>query len=157
MAFISRFNPKAGVADFWSEFRKPNPYRWPMLAVSVLPIITIIGWAASESVYKTPESPQITYITTFDPDRTDAQIAASNAENQKMKDLREAEETRLAEQKREMYKTLGAASGFDVDKMEADAEAERAAEEAAKQQRLENAFGSSAETSEDAAQQGSQQ
>ncbi|MEL7199632.1 MAG: hypothetical protein AAGL10_15080 [Pseudomonadota bacterium] len=149
MAFISRFNPKTGVADFWSEFRKPNPYRWPMLAVSILPIAVIIYWAASESVYKTPERPQITYITSFDGDRTDAEIEASNLTNQEIKELRQAEADRIATQKREMYKALGAASGFDVEEMEAKAEAERAAEEAAEQKRLEQAFGNSAQSQSD--------
>ncbi|MEL7190669.1 MAG: hypothetical protein AAGK17_14040 [Pseudomonadota bacterium] len=143
MAFVSRFNPKIGIADFWSEFRKPNPYRFPMLAVSIVPIAVIIFWAASESVYKTPERPQITYITSFDENRTDAEIEASNRANQEVKDLREAEAERLAAQKREMYKTLGAASGIDVDKMAAEADAEKAEEEAAKaaeQERLDQAF-----------------
>lgn len=131
MSFVSRFNPKTGVADFWQEFRKPNPYRGPMLLLSILPIAIIIYWAASEEVYRNPERPNITYITSFAPDRTDAEIIASNEENQEINDLREAERERIATQKREMYKALGAASGFDVEQMEADAEAERAAEEAA--------------------------
>lgn len=142
MAFVSRFNPKTGVADFWSEFRKPNPYRWPMLAVSVLPILVIVYWAASEEVYKNPERPKITYISTFDPDRTDAEITASNEANQEISDLRKAEAERVARQKRDAYKALGAATGMDVDRIEAEADAERAAEEAAKQERLERSFGS---------------
>ncbi len=154
MAFVSRFNPKTGIADFWSEFRKPNPYRWPMLVISIFPIAVIILWASSESVYKTPERPQITYISTLNSDRTDAEIEASNLANQRMKELRAAEAERLAAQKREMYKTLGAATGIDVDKMEAEAEAERAAEEAADQERLEQAFGNSSNPGEAASEQG---
>lgn len=148
MAFVSRFNPKTGVADFWNEFRKPNPYRWPMLAMSVVPILVIIYWAASEEAYKNPERPQITYISSFDPDRSDAEIAASNEANQELKELRKAEAERLATQKREAYKALGAATGIDVEAMEAKAEAERAAEEAAEQERLERldrAFGNTAD------------
>ena len=33
---IQRFNPGPGIADFWQEFKRPNPYRWPVLAASAL-------------------------------------------------------------------------------------------------------------------------
>ncbi|MEL7217069.1 MAG: hypothetical protein AAGK01_01405, partial [Pseudomonadota bacterium] len=104
----SRFNPKPGILDFWKEFRKPNPYRWPILFASAMPFGLIMYWLAGETVYKDPERPSITYITTFDPNRTDDEIAASNAENQEIKELRAAREEELAERKRELYKALGA-------------------------------------------------
>ncbi|MEM6909517.1 MAG: hypothetical protein AAF494_12645 [Pseudomonadota bacterium] len=132
----SRFNPKPGLTDFWREFRKPNPHRWPILFASTLPILAIVYWASSETVYKSPERPTITYITTFDPNRSDDEIIASNRANQELKELREAEAERLAQRKREMYKALGAASGMDVERIEAEADARRAAEEAAEAERL---------------------
>ena len=135
MAFISRFNPKAGAADFWQEFRKPNPLRWPILAISTLPLAVILYWVSSETVYKTPESPSVTYITTFDPDRTEEEIIASNIANQEVKDLREARAAEIAERKRNLYKALGAAAGMDVEQMEAEADARRAAEKAAEEAR----------------------
>ncbi|MEL6530938.1 MAG: hypothetical protein AAFQ27_13330, partial [Pseudomonadota bacterium] len=141
----SRFNPKPGILDFWKEFRKPNPYRWPILFASAMPFGLIMYWLAGETVYKDPERPSITYITTFDPNRTDDEIAASNAENQEIKELRAAREEELAERKRELYKALGAAAGMDVDEIEARADAERAAEEAAEQARLDEMFGRDAE------------
>lgn len=128
----SRFNPKAGALDFWHEFRKPNPYRWPILAASCLPLVLIFGWLSTETHYKEPARPSVTYITTLDPDRTDEEIMASNLENQEIKDLREAREEAIAERKRELYKALGRASGMDVEEIERRAEAERAAEEAAR-------------------------
>ena len=36
MRRLQRLNPGPGLADFWAEFRKPNPYRWPILAASAL-------------------------------------------------------------------------------------------------------------------------
>ncbi|MFN6936002.1 MAG: hypothetical protein ACK4NZ_12740, partial [Tsuneonella sp.] len=33
---MQRLNPGPGLADFWSEFKRPNPYRWPILATSAL-------------------------------------------------------------------------------------------------------------------------
>ncbi|MEO0589389.1 MAG: hypothetical protein AAFZ11_02390, partial [Pseudomonadota bacterium] len=131
MSSLSRFNPKTGVLDFWTEFRKPNPLRWPMLIVSCVPLMVIFYWLSGETHYKTPERPVITYIDTFDPLRTDEEIIASNEANQEVKDLREAAEEDLAERKREIYKALGAGIGMDVDTIEANADARRAAEEAA--------------------------
>lgn len=136
MSSLSRFNPKAGAADFWHEFRKPNPLRWPILAASTLPLALIFYWVSSETVYKTPDRPRITYIETFEPGRSDAEIIASNQENQEVKELRSEAEERLANRKREIYKALGKGLGMDVDRIAAEADARRAAEEAAAAERL---------------------
>lgn len=127
----SRFNPTSGILDFWQEFRKPNPYRWPILGASAIPAILIFGWALSQTHYKEPERPKITYITSFAPDRTLDEIIASNLENQELKELRAAKEAEIAQRKRDMYKALGAAAGMDVNKIAAEADARRAAEAAA--------------------------
>ncbi len=131
----SRFNPVPGFADLWNEIRRPTPYRWPILGLSVLPVALILYWAVSEVEYKAPERPTIDYITTFDPARTDEEIIASNLANQEVKELREAEEARIDGRKREMYKALGAAAGMDVEEVERKAEASRAAEKAAEEKR----------------------
>lgn len=141
----SRFNPVPGFADLWNEIRRPNPYRWPILALSVLPVALILYWATAQVEYKAPERPTIDYITTFEPDRSDAEIAASNRANQEVKDLRAAEEERIAREKREMYKALGAATGIDVDEMERKAEANRAAEAAAEERRRAELLGAAAD------------
>lgn len=36
MRMIQRLNPGPGIADFWAEFKRPNPYRWPVLAGSIV-------------------------------------------------------------------------------------------------------------------------
>lgn len=131
----SRFNPANGIADFWNEVRRPQPYRWPILFVSILPAAGMIWWGANSTQYGEPERPTIEYITTLDPARTDAEIEAEIRANQEIKDLRAAEEARIAEEKRELYKSLGRATGMDVDAIERKAEAERAAEQAAADKR----------------------
>ncbi|MGY6550321.1 MAG: hypothetical protein ACXIT4_00310 [Erythrobacter sp.] len=127
----SRFNPAPGIADFWNEFRKPNPYRWPILGLSLVPAGLILGWALSQTHFKEPERPRITYITSFAEDRTIDEIIATNLENQEIKELRAAKEAEIARRKRDMYKALGAAAGMDVEKIAREADARRAAEEAA--------------------------
>ncbi len=136
MSSLSRFNPKAGAADFWSEFRKPNPLRWPILVASTAPLALILYWASSETAYKTPERPRITYITTLDSARSDAEIAASNRANQEVKDLRAEAEAELAARKRKIYKALGKGLGMDVEEIAAEADARQAAEAAERAKRL---------------------
>ncbi|MCX9147370.1 hypothetical protein [Erythrobacter sp. WG] len=134
----SRFNPAPGLADLWDYIRRPVPYRWPILALSVLPVAGILAWALDQQYYAPPERPRIEYITTLEDGRSDAEIMAENRANQEIKDLREAEAARIQAEKRKMYKALGAATGLDVESMEREAEAERAAAEAKKRQALED-------------------
>lgn len=148
----SRFNPAGGIADFWNEIRRPNPYRWPILFVSVLPAVFMIWWGLNSTEYGEPERPTIEYITTLDPARSEAEIAAENRANQEIKDLRAAEEARIAKEKRELYKSLGRAAGMDVDAIERKAEAERAAEKAAADKRRAEAQAAAASAKESAGQ-----
>ena len=130
----SRFNPGPGVADFWEYVRQPQPYRWPILFASIVPIGLILWWATGEQVYVPPERPQVTYITSFAPGRSDEEIVASNEANQARKDALAAERAEIEARKRDMYRELGRATGLDVDAMERQIAEERAREEAAKEQ-----------------------
>ena len=130
MRSLQRFNPGPGIADFWEYIRRPQPYLWVIVAVSCLPIIVIIAWANSEEVIGPLERPSVTYITTFDPDRSDEDIIASNIANQERQDAIRAQIDELEERKRELYRALGRASGMDVDAMEEQVAADRAREEA---------------------------
>jgi len=132
MRVLQRFNPGPGVADFWDQFRKPQPYRWLIIAISAMPIALVLYWATEETVYVPPRPPDVTYITSFAEGRSDAEIMASNEANQARNDEIRARIEELEEQKREMYRTLGRATGIDVDAMEAQIEADRASEEAAR-------------------------
>lgn len=150
MRFRNRINPVGGIADFWNEFKRPNPYRWPILAASFLCTGTIFFWLTKEQYYYPPEVPEVTYITTFADGRTDEEIRQSNIENQRVQDELRAQREAIDERRREFYKTLGAATGFDVDSMEAEAEAERIAEERAERERLEGLFGEEENQADDA-------
>lgn len=129
----SRFNPVPGVADLWSEFRKPNPFRLPFLLLSMGPFALIFWWLSGETAYKDPDRPSITYISTFDPNRSDAEIIASNESNQEVKDLREEAFENMEERKRELYKALGAAAGMDVEEIDRRGREAREAEAAERQ------------------------
>ena len=127
----SRLNPVGGVADFIEAFKQPTPYRWPILALSAACTFTLIYWITQERVIGLPPAPEVTYISTFAEGRTDAEIRASNIENQEYQDRVRAEQARRDELVREMYRDLGRATGLDVEAMEAEIERDRAEEEAA--------------------------
>ncbi|MCP9221188.1 hypothetical protein MKP08_00290 [Erythrobacter sp. LQ02-29] len=141
MRFFSRLNPASGMRDFWQEFSRPQPYRIPILLVSVALTGGLLLAFGTEKVDVPPEKPDIIYITTFAPDRTEAEIVASNIANQKKKDIIAAELARREEEKRDLYRTLGKMSGMDTDKIEAQAEKERAAEEKKREAYIEEVVG----------------
>lgn len=145
MRFRTRFNAVGGIADFWEQWKRPTPHRWPLLALSFLVSGSLLFWVTQEKYYYPPEVPEVTYITTFADDRTDEEIRQSNLENQRLKEERQAEEARRLERRRELYKEIGAASGLDVEAMEAQIEAEEAAEARAERERLKRLFGDRAE------------
>ncbi|TCD04133.1 hypothetical protein EYB45_09110 [Erythrobacteraceae bacterium CFH 75059] len=133
MGMISRYDPRGGLADFWRVFRRPDPLRWPILAASAMLTGTMLYIFAPATMYAEPARPEITYVTSFAPDRTEEEIAAAIAENQRVQDaLRRLEEQRVEERKA-IYRSLGRATGLDVDAMEARIRAEEAAAEDARQ------------------------
>lgn len=119
------------MGDLLAYWRQPTPYRWQILVASVALTFTLMVLFIPESQRVEPRRPDVTYISTFAPDRTDAEITASNLANQKRQDELQALRDAAAERKKEAYKTLGRASGFDVEAMEEQIERDRAAEEAA--------------------------
>lgn len=134
MRVTNRFNPTGGAMDFWREFTRPNPYRWPILGLSALFTFGLLYWVTQERVYVPPPAPEVSYISTFAPGRTDAEIIASNIANQRRKERLAAEQAAREEKVRDMYRALGRASGFDVEAMEREIAAEKARAEAAAQE-----------------------
>jgi hypothetical protein len=172
MRLIQRLNPAPGVADFWTEFKRPNPYRWPILAGSALltgslmfllsdharnlnlmvgGALALIGGAVlvallaekvrlrfgvllvaglmtlgllyqftRERARIPPRPPEVTYISTFESGRSDADIEATNLANQKLQDRLQIEQAEREEKAKDAYRALGRATGIDVDAMERD-------------------------------------
>ena len=130
MSFWRKISPSGAVRDFVHEFTRPNPYRWPVIGVSLAATIGLFSVMWHEGGEGPPPRPEITYITTFAPHRTDAEIIASNEANQRVKDKLAAEQTARDEKVKGISRTLGRVSGMDVDKVEREAAAEREAEKA---------------------------
>ena len=126
-----------GVTDFWHEFTRPNPYRWPVLAASLAMTGSLMFWLIGEKWYLPPEPPKVVFIKTFAANRTEAEIIASNIENQKRKEREAAEQAARNEKVTDIYRAIGRASGMDVEAIEAEAAAEKAREDAAQKDQLE--------------------
>ena len=131
MSFWRLISPSRAVADLANEWRRPNPYRWRVLGISVAITFTMMVVLIPKTETAPPPRPTITWITSFAPDRTDEEIIASNIENQRRKDELQALRDAAAERRKAAYRALGRATGLDVDAMERDIARERAAEEAA--------------------------
>ena len=149
MSFLSRFNPKDGIVDFWGEFSRPNPHRWPVLLVSILITTGLFTWITQDKVVGDPIPYKVEYITSFSPDRSEDEIVEGNIANQQRKDELERILAEREERKRELYRALGRAAGMDVERIEREA-AEEAAQvqaEAARKRReiTERAVAQSAE------------
>lgn len=118
MSFWRRISPRGAIEDLAHEWRRPNPYRWRVLGVSVAATFALMVVMIPESERVEPKPPEITWITTFRPDRTDEEIIASNLENQARKDRLAAEAEARDQERRRRARVLGEAMGFDVDELE---------------------------------------
>jgi hypothetical protein len=123
-------SPGGAIGDFITVFKQAGPNRWRYAFLAMLPPLGIFYVFAQEEGLGKPPPPKIDYITTFRPDRSEAEIVKSNIEHQKVKDQLEAEQARRAEETRQIYKSLGRMSGMDVDAIERKAKEERAAAKA---------------------------
>merc|ERR1711907_79139 len=76
---------------------------------------TGLALLSQESHFRPPDAPEVTYISTFAEGRSEEDIRQSNIANQQRKDALEAERAELERRKIEAYKSLGRATGLDVD------------------------------------------
>lgn len=125
-------SPSGALGDLITVFREAGPNRWRYAFLAALPPLGIFLVFINEEGRGLPPRPEITYITSWRADRSEAEIVKSNIENQKLKERLAAEQAQREAQAREIYKTLGRYSGMDVDAIEKRALAERAAEAARK-------------------------
>ena len=129
---LRRLKPLAAMGDLGKELARPHPHRFKIMAVAAMVTLGLFSVMWQEGGAGIPLPPQITYVESFDPNRSEAEIVAGNEAATRAARAAEAEEAASAERVRQMYKTLGRVSGMDVDKIEAEARAEREAEAAAK-------------------------
>jgi hypothetical protein len=130
--FLRRLNPLTALGDLGEQLSVPYPHRFKIMAAAAVVTVGLFSVMYQEGAAGLPRPPQITYVQSLDPHRSEAEIVAGNVAATKAARAAEAEEAASAERVRQMYKTLGRVSGMDVDKIEAQAKADAAAEAAAK-------------------------
>lgn len=141
MNFFKNINPAGAIGDFVAVYRGAGKNRWwiSLIAASLtlgsFSLITLDSWKKPRAL------PEITYITAWPADRTEAETKAFIAENQKRKEANEKAQQAADAELRGLWKSLGRASGIDVDSIDAKAAKERAAEQAAEKARLEQLTG----------------
>jgi len=131
-SYWRKVNPRGAVADFREVYRQAGTNRWKFAALSAAATFAVFSMMFQEEQRGLPRPPSVTYITTLPPGRSDAEIIAENKANQVRKDRLAAEQAQRDEEVRQMYRTIGRASGMDVDAIERQAQADKAAEERAK-------------------------
>lgn len=130
MRFLSRLNPVPGAIDLWNEVRRPHPQRWLALIIAVLIPGGVLFVFSQEGGVALPKPPDVTFISTFDAERSEAEIAASNLANQERQAAITAEREARLERTRNAYRTLARATGVDTTEMEREIAADEARAEA---------------------------
>jgi hypothetical protein len=123
-------NPTGAIGDLITVFHQAGRNRWRIAGLALLPPLGILWMFANEEYRGNPPGPVVTYITTFRPGRSDAEIVASNLANQRYKEQAAVEQAKREEDVRQMYVKIGRLSGMDVDAIERRAKADREAEAA---------------------------
>jgi hypothetical protein len=127
-------SPRGAIADIRTVYDQAGKNRWSIALVSALATFGLFSVMVNQSWKKERELPEITYINSWPADRTDAETKAFIEENQRRKEERAALEAKVEAETKAFWKSLGRASGMDVEAIEAQAEADRKAAEAAKGQ-----------------------
>ncbi len=130
MAFWHNINPTGAIGDFITVFKQAGSNRWRFAALSAAMTVGIFSIMSGESWRKMRPLPEVTYINSWPEDRTEAETRAFIEANQKRKEQREELQRQYDEEGRKLWKTLGRASGMDVEQIEAKARADEAAAKA---------------------------
>ena len=130
MSYWKNINPSGAVSDLVVVFRDAGPKRWPVALVSAAITLGVFSSLTLESWKKPRPLPTVVYITSWPEDRTAGETAEFIKANQKAKDEQAARIEAYEAEGRRLWATVGKASGLDVDKMQKQADAERAAEKA---------------------------
>lgn len=130
-AYWQNVRPRGMIADFASVWRQAGGNRWRIALASAACTYGVFHVMSNQGGQAPHPPPKVTYITSWQADRTDEEIIASNIQHQKIKDVLVAEQAAREEKVKDIYRTIGRMSGMDVEKIEREAKAEQEAEEKA--------------------------
>jgi len=131
MSIWKNINPGGAIADFIAVWRLAGRLRWRFMALAIVVSGTLFSLVVREEERIEPRPPEITYITSWRADRSEAEILSSNAANQRRQTQLAAEQAKRDALVKNIYKAIGRASGMDVDAIDRQAQSEAAAAAAA--------------------------
>ena len=126
MSFLRNVKPAGAIADFRQVFRDAGPHRWWIAILAALTTGAVFSIMVNQSWKKQRTLPEVTYITSWPADRTEAETRAFIAENQKRKEAALKNEADSAAEGQKLWMSVGRATGLDVDKMKQSADADKA-------------------------------
>lgn len=119
MSFAKNISPRGAFSDLMGVLRAKQDYKALFfLAAAVPPLLIITMFFLDQERLNKPPPPEVFYFESWDKSRNYQDIVA---EREARLRLREA----LLEERRQKYKTLGRASGIDVDKIDRETAAAR--------------------------------
>lgn len=127
-AFLRNVSPRRAIVDIWQVLGAPSEFRWIGLALAAIVTGSIFWLMAHQEGRALPLPPKVMYFESWRADRSDKDIIAGNIAAARAARAEAAAEESRAQDIRRMYKAVGAASGFDVNAMAKQADADRAAE-----------------------------
>lgn len=130
-SFFSNVSPLRALKDLWQVIGAPTEFRTRSLLMAAAITGGIFYLMMQQGGRGLPRPPEIVWFESWRADRTDKEIIAGNIEATNKVRAAQAEEERHAENIRQMYKAVGAATGLDTQKMYEQGKAEREAEKKA--------------------------
>jgi len=127
-AFFRNVSPRRAVLDLWQVLGAPSEFRWPALALAAMVTGSIFWVMVHQEGRALPLPPKIIYFESWRADRSDKEIIAGNIEAARKARAEAAAEEQRAEDIRQMYKAVGAATGIDTNTMYKQGTVERDAE-----------------------------
>ena len=126
--FFRNVSPLRAVKDLWQLLGAPTEYRTRslLLAASITGGIFYLMW--QQEGRGLPRPPTVIFFESWRADRSDAEIIAGNIAATKRARAEAAAEEARAEDVRQMYKAVGAATGLDTKTMYEQGKVEREAE-----------------------------
>lgn len=116
-AFFRNVSPRRAVLDIWKILGAPSEFRWPAFALAAMVTGSIFLLMVNQEGRALPPPPKVLYFESWRADRSDKDIIAGNIKASREAKAEIAAEEARAEDMRQMYKSVGAATGLDTDTM----------------------------------------
>ncbi|MFM9936542.1 MAG: hypothetical protein ACKVOL_10150 [Novosphingobium sp.] len=121
-------SPLRAVKDFWQLLGAPTEYRMRSLLMAAAITGGIFYLMTQQGGRGLPRPPSVIYFESWRADRSDKEIIAGNIAATKQARAEAAAAEARAEDVRQMYKAVGAATGVDTQKLYEQGKVEREAE-----------------------------